>query len=560
MLLPTNPDFGTQIQQGNERNILKTWQVRPPGAGRIYELVRSSHLAEEGLPAESWEFWIDHATGLPIKAQIAQAGQPKSYVYYTYEPTTQAAELPADFWKGNGREAPACELGLTAVVNSNPRAPVIVYSKTGQTYLEPLGAAAEGTHPRATLTPSGIKLQSVDGDEAPLRWEVDFASDQELVTSEGAVIVKSATGKEVVRITSSTGVPPKIEEVAADPGNPISSGDVLVLESTEETLEVSAVEPLSLEPNCEEGESGTESPSVSPFAASTAQVIVYVNPYPGVGNVKVGLSGPCADHEKYIGADNKVVFGSCTPGAEYTVQVPENVFNEGRHHVEPSHIRTFTLPASNHVVEFHYGLEGGEAGGSPPPPPPPPPPAEEYELGLEIIEGVDVLGNEGEEGPAEATASNLGPIVVQSVLPLIQSYLDGALLDYPCAGDGVPPVYVHSGHKPYLQSPTWVQCGPLNEAAKYYWLTFHQTIEIFDGTEWEPVARLSEGPDIPGFGMSFGPVKPPRAVAMATVYQCRSIEHLHRFRVHDQLEGEQAGEPIPLPRSVYSAGALEFCR
>lgn len=105
-----------------------------------------------------------------------------------------------------------------------------------------------------------------------------------------------------------------------------------------------------------------------------------------------------------------------------------------------------------------------------------------------------------------------------------------------------------------ISTPVAVQCGPLNEVAKYYELTLRQSMEIFDGTNWEVVAKLNGGA-----GFTFSPWYAPFAEAMALTYNCASVEHKHKFRNHYVLEGKAEGNGLPLPKSLYGDGVFHYC-
>ncbi|HEX5988594.1 MAG TPA: hypothetical protein VFY75_00080 [Solirubrobacterales bacterium] len=565
LLTPTQPGFGSTVQSGQLSSVLQAWQTPPAGAGTTYDLVRSSHPAEEGLPSGSWEFWLDSATDLPVKAKFQEEGKEAEVSYYSYQPKIELGSLAGDFFAAEPPPVPqgSClssvrmggwDFEPAAAVSPYSRFSSVVKTEEGNVLIVPEGAAGDGPTERATALPDGVELAAAPEDESPLEWQVSFAEDQTLSTEGSSVFVESG-GERIAEIESVDGSLPQVDPGEPVEGEELSSGDRIVVAPGAAAVRVKPVKPPE-EPPCFSTQAVAEALpeeeeledtiaahyAVTSGTASTAQVKVWVNPHPGVGNVKVTLQGPCNDHEKWTGSDGWVLFGGCSVGKSYTVSVPEWVNNPPNHYQLGSHIRQFTLSQSGHTIWFDYRLAWTDT-------PPAPPPPEPEDTGIMF----QLSSKEPESG--DASASN-------AVLPWpMRQILGESLLVKACAAAGYEPGLRGSQKVPTMRSTWFMTC---RDKTKLTWVELYVTLQEATAAPkghygtWHDRDKLGNGK---GVGEYTGLIKHPIGKGpMRLSSHCKDVDTIHAWRHSGSLWGFSVRFPngVVLDGGTYKP-IIEFC-
>ncbi len=394
LLLPRSQVVGREEAAGRLSEILAPWQTPPPGhSTRVIEVELSrsddENAYEEPQPdASAWRFWVDAATRLPLKSELVLGEGGSTVSYYTYAAEPQnALSLPADFFFVQPPSEPPAECetsGLlggwefnpSGAVYPDPRFPAILNGAGGPVVLDPLGAAADGTEPRAILNGEngGIELTTSEAESGSLTWEITESLEQTLEPSSSGFVLRSVEHEVTAEILLSGGATvedgspsgtttddlitlPDPEAVAIVRAPPTANWTTRPCYTSEEMAHARAVHLESGGPPPEE----SSKPDIQ-SAESTAPVVVYVNPHPALKSVAVTdkyetCNGP---HTKTAGEDGRVEFGGCPVGvkATFIVETPVTVASGTFEVAEAS--RTITVPAEGWTIQFHYRRVSGE--------------------------------------------------------------------------------------------------------------------------------------------------------------------------------------------------------
>jgi hypothetical protein len=393
LLVPAQADFGSVISSGSAASVLQSWQTPPPGSNGSYQLVRSSKAADANSPASTWDFWVDAATKLPLKASYQSGSDPPIIRYYDYDTAeTEAgsppASVPTPTFTLNPPTSSSClasgHLGdyqfnsKGMVYGDDPGFNALVNTAQGPLIVSPQGAAGDGDQAHIGLTRSGVDLTTTSADLDALKWDVTLDPNQQLATAGGAVIVETADGQPAAIVQSDSGNA-QTSSVTPPPDQAQLSGDEVVLgpQSTA-TLSIQPIlndgqQPLSLcmtqadvnNAAIEQAKADAERAAASPApssASATRQIVVWVNPHPALSNITVsvqGNNGNCTATQKTTGSDGRVVFGGCPLNHSFTVSVPQQVTAAGVAYQVPDSSRTFQLTADRDVHFNYYPIAAG---------------------------------------------------------------------------------------------------------------------------------------------------------------------------------------------------------
>jgi hypothetical protein len=433
LLYPSQIDFGKVVSSGALSSIIQPWQTPPPGAGAQYDQIISSNEASEGQKPGNWTFWVDHSSGLPIKASVQQGTESPQVSYYSYSPAVdEAGNREPSFFLQEPTEGAQCLSGgklggwnfnKSGFVYPLPEYSSAVIGANGLLVLNPEGAAVDGYEPRAELTSSGVELSAAPSDVDDLAWDVTEDQDQILEPVGGSVVVETPAGVPSAVVTSAD--PSTMSVVDGTPeGDPDQSGDQIVLEPESKEGASASVQQVAVEPDVSAAPCVTQADvnsaaivheeamaartlavgSKPAGSGQTTPVVVWINPHPALKGVTVtDQGGACSTpHSKTFGEDGRVEFGGCPVGGSVTLTVPSSVSVSGTTYTTGDPTREFRPPSGGWRVEFNYQAQ------APPPPPPPPPPAEESPWFTEPI--IDLVEGEAEEG---ASSSEYPPIPIE---------------------------------------------------------------------------------------------------------------------------------------------------
>ena len=155
----------------------KPGRPHPREAAKLLKIEAANEAEEdkESL-AISWIFWVDGATGLPIKASLQEGTEPAVVTYYDYDSgLEEAANLASDFFALEQPAEPSesCissgqlrgwSYNPAAFVYPDPQFNSVVMTEAGP--LTPaLGSAIDGYEPRAELTEDGVEPSTAADEE-----------------------------------------------------------------------------------------------------------------------------------------------------------------------------------------------------------------------------------------------------------------------------------------------------------------------------------------------------------------------------------------------------------
>lgn len=124
ILAPAQPPT-SEPTTGPMADILKPWQLPPPGHGDTYSRTASEEQivvdGEERSVRRIW--WADTATNLPIRDEIEDGGSVEA-TYFVYNLTrTSSTELPPDFFAVGGDPVPPGAVEKQLGEDSDPEPP-----------------------------------------------------------------------------------------------------------------------------------------------------------------------------------------------------------------------------------------------------------------------------------------------------------------------------------------------------------------------------------------------------------------------------------------------------